>query len=166
MQAVTVAHSSAEALRAAVNALDERIAKKRAELDDAEREAARIETFEHRLQIMKRGEVLLKTYLDVRSRVNEDLKHHAALMSEAFFALQENRKAWLATIDVNDATFGFDEFIAAGASDTAVRAQWDGTNAAASDKAYELPSVQPFGSLLWYIFVIHSEAKKQSEGNR
>ncbi len=162
VQTVTATHSASEALRAAVIALNTRIEQKRTELEAAELEAARIEAFEHRLAIMRRGEELLKTYLDVRAEVNEALKRHAAEMSAAFFALQDNRRAWLASIDVNDVTFEFDEFIAAGADPTAVRARWDGTDAAASDKGYVMPSVLPFGTLLWNIFVIHSEAKKEA----
>ena len=162
VQTVTVAHSSAEALRASVMALDERIAKKRTELADAELEAARIETFEHRLQIVRRGEELLKTYLDVRDRTNEALKKHAEEMSVAFYALQDNRNKFLASIDVNDATFGFDEFIAAGAVPTAVRAQWDGTKRSASDIPYIMPHVQPFEDILRLVFHVWNETKKGS----
>lgn len=160
VQTVTATHSASEALRAAVNALDGRIAQKRIELADAELEAARIETFEHRLKIMARGEELLTAYIAVRADVNEALKKHAEKLVAAFEALQDNRRAWLSSIPVDDATFSFDDFIAAGAVPTAVRSQWDGTNSAASDKAYVLPHVHPFGSLLWNIFVIHSEANE------
>ncbi len=161
VQSVTVAHSSAEALRAAVMALDERITRKRAELDDAEREQNRIETFEHRLAIMRRGEDLLTAYIAVRADVNEALKKHATEMSAAFFALQDNRNAWLASIEVNDATFEFDEFIEAGVDPTAVRAQWDGTNRAASDMPYVMPSVQPFDDVLRIVFHVWHEATRE-----
>jgi hypothetical protein len=158
VQSVTVAHSSAEALRAAVMALDERITRKRAELDDAEMEAARIETFEQRLAILRRGDELLKTYLDLRADVNEELKRHAENLSAAFFALQDNRRAWLESVPVDDATFGFDEFIDAGVDPTACRAQWDGTKRAASDIPYIMPHVQPFEDVLRIIFHVWNEA--------
>ncbi|MDQ3257889.1 MAG: hypothetical protein M3R15_29045 [Acidobacteriota bacterium] len=162
VQTVTIAHSSAEALRAAVMALDERIKHKRGSLADAELEAAQIEAFEQRLAIMRRGEVLLAEYITLRTEANDTLKLLAEKLIAAFFSLQDNRNQWLSSIDANDATFGFDDFIAAGADPTACRAQWDGTNRAASDKPYVLPSVVPFDTILWHIFVIHSEATKEA----
>jgi len=165
VQSVTVAHSSAEALRAAVMALDERITRKRAELDDAEMEAARIETFENRLSIMKRGEELLTAYLTLRTEANDELKLLGEKLVAAFEALQSNRTEWLSSIDANDANFSFDDFIAAGASDTAVRTQWDGTRRAASDNAYVLPH-GPFEDVLRIIFHICYEAKKAAGERR
>ena len=165
VQTVTVAHSSAEALRAAVNALDKRIEQKRAELATALDEARRESEFEHRLALMQRGEDLLTAYLAVRDRTNEALKKHAEEMSAAFAALQANRNAWLASIDITD-VFSFDEFIAAGVDPTSVRAQWDGTNGAASDdKAYVLPHVLPFEDVLRIVFhVWHEATKEKSDG--
>jgi hypothetical protein len=155
---VTETRSASEALLYAVNEIDGRIAQKRIELADAEREQNRIATFEHRLSIIRRGSELLKTYLDVRAEVNEELKRHATEMSAAFFALQDNRRAWLNSIPVDDATFGFDEFIDAGADPTACRAQWDGTKRAASDIPYIMSHVQPFEDVLRVIFHVWNEA--------
>ncbi|MDQ3256443.1 MAG: hypothetical protein M3R15_21565 [Acidobacteriota bacterium] len=160
LHTVTETHSASEALRAAVNALDERIEQKRGELADAEREATRLETFEHRRAIMRRGEELLTAYLAVRAEVNDELKRRAEQMIVAFDALQANRNAWLASIDVN-ATFEFDEFIAAGAEPTAVRSQWDGTKRAASDNAYVMPHVLPFEDVLRIVFHVWNEATRE-----
>jgi len=160
LHTVTETQSASAALRSAVNELDERIKHKRGSLADAELEAARIETFDHRLQIISRGAELLAAYIAVRDRANEELKRHAALMSAAFFALQDNRNDWLASIDIN-ATFEFDEFIDAGVDPTAVRAQWDGTLRAASDNAYVMPHVQPFEDVLRIIFHVWNEATRE-----
>ena len=165
LHTVTETQSASAALRYAVNSLDERITEKRAELDDAEREAARIETFENRLSIMNRGEELLTAYLTLRTDANDTLKLLGEKLVAAFEALQDNRNDFLQTIDVNDANFSFDDFIAAGASDTAVRTQWDGTRRAASDNSYELPH-GPFEGVLRIIFHITYEAKKAAGERR
>jgi predicted nucleic acid-binding Zn-ribbon protein len=162
LQTVTETHSAVAALQSAVNELDERIKHKRGSLAAAELEAARIEAFEHRLAIMQRGEELLASYLILRTEANDTLKLLAEKLVAAFEALQSTRTEWLSSIDVNDANFSFDDFIAAGASDTAVRTQWDGTNRAASDKPYEMSHVLPFEDVLRIIFHITYESKKEA----
>ncbi len=160
LHTVTETHSAATALQSVILALNTRIEQKRTELEAAELEAARIEAFENRLEIMRRGEELLTAYLSLRTEANDTLKLLAEQLVAAFEALQDNRNQWLSSIDVNDATFGFDDFIAAGASDTSVRTQWAGTLRAASDNAYEMPHVHPFEDVLRIIFHITYEAKK------
>ncbi len=160
LHTVTETQSASAALRSAVNELDERIKHKRGSLADAEREQNRIATFEHRLSLIRRGEELLKTYLDMRAEVNEELKRHAENLSAAFFALQANRNDWLTNIDI-DAKFSFDDFIDAGVDPTACRAQWDGTKRAISDIPYIMPHVQPFEDVLRIIFHVWNEATRE-----
>jgi len=165
LHTVTETQIASAAYRSALNELDERIKHKRGSLADAEREQNRIATFEHRLSLIRRGEELLKTYLDMRAEVNEELKRHAENLSAAFFALQDNRNDWLASIDIN-ATFEFDDFIDAGVDPTACRAQWDGTKRAISDIPYIMPHVQPFEDVLRIIFHVFNEAKKAAGARR
>ncbi len=166
VQSVTLAHSSAEALRAAVNALDERIKQKQIELTTALDDARRESEFDKLLQVARQAEERYKEYIAVRSRMNQTLTEMAIAQQTAFESLLTTRQEWVELVDKKlYRELDVARLESNGVDLTGAQICWSGSRKTKHDITVEhpLPHVYPFGNILPVIYQLWVQALEEQE---